>query len=147
MFQAQKSYQVTLGSIISLQGGVCNIAANFVSPPPAFESLPNECLSVSLTTDYSHPGLPLGKLVTSFIGVALGPQAVIRSSKLSLTFPDALDVNVQNLVPQQVQDTVNSITIDEVRAVLGLAGAIELIAAGNDCVLEHRHRWLENEVR
>jgi hypothetical protein len=56
-------------------------------------------------------------------------------------------VNVQNLVPQQVQDTVNSITIDEVSAVLDLVVTTKLIAAGYDCVLEHWCQWLENEVR
>lgn len=95
-----KAYEVTLGSMFSIQGGFVDLAASFNKPPPGFLSN-NGTITLSLQPQDGHPGLPLGRIVSEYVGAGL----------------DALDVNVTSLVPQEVKDIVDSITLDQ--AMLG----------------------------
>jgi hypothetical protein len=92
---------------------VCDIAAHFDSPPAGFQSNPSQSISVSLTPDPSHSQLTLGSIVTEYVGKGLGKSNIYVLNRCT-NFLDALDVNVASLVPQAVQDVVDSITIDVV---------------------------------
>lgn len=91
---ANRAYQVSLSSDMNFANGLCFLDANFSSPPPGFVGNP-ESFSLGLQADISHPGLPIGKIVDKFIGVALD------------------DLNITSSVPSQVDDVLGSITIDQ----------------------------------
>lgn len=92
-----KAYEISLGTIFGLNGGIVNLSANFDSPPPGYLRVPGQCITLSMQPDFGHPGLPLGAVVSTYVGKAL----------------NALDVNVQDLVPTEVQSLVDSVTLDQ----------------------------------
>jgi hypothetical protein len=90
----RKAYEVSLSSWFVCGKGRCIINVIFDSPAAGFVSN-LEALSVSLTADVTHPGLPIGDIVDKFLNLSMSV------------------LNIGASVPTEVSDVLTTVTIDE----------------------------------
>jgi hypothetical protein len=61
-----------VSTLFGLNAGTCQLSASFDSPPAGFVANTESYISVSLTAEPEHEGLPIGPVVEQYVGRAMG---------------------------------------------------------------------------
>lgn len=87
----KRSYNVSLGSVFSIKGSLCQLTADFSSPPPGKALTPEKYFSLQLRSKLGSPGLPIGKVLQEFVD-------------------DKFDS--KGLAPEELHKAIDSVTIE-----------------------------------
>lgn len=101
----KRGYEISVGSIIIVNGGTCNLVASYDSPAAGLATDPT-IAALSLVPTPEHDGLPVGELIDKFAGTVFS------------------ELGVEKSIPSQFSDVLDAIVIDEARlsALKGTSG-------------------------